>query len=136
MNGRTFYSIVAFDIRTIGYDPLNGSSWVPLPKFLASKKAIVNMKNADSQCFKWCIARALNPAKRDFEKKTGRITKRLRKQAEALNFKGIEFPMSFQAIDKFERLNPEVSVNVFGFDNISKVYPLRISNSKDKKKLI
>jgi len=44
--------------------------------------------------------------------------------------------MSFQAIDKFERLNPEVSVNVFGFDNISKVYPLRISKFKRKKKLI
>jgi len=41
-----------------------------------------------------------------------------------------------KAIDKFERLNPEISVNVFGFDNISEVYPLRIPNSKDKKKLI
>ena len=68
MNGRTFHSIVAFDSHTIGYEPLNGSSWVPLLKFLASKKAIVNMKNADNQFFKWCIARALNPAKRKLKK--------------------------------------------------------------------
>jgi len=43
MNGRTFHSIVAFDIHTIGYEPLNGSSWVPLPKFLASKKALISV---------------------------------------------------------------------------------------------
>jgi len=67
----------------------------------------------------------LNPAKREIEKKD-RITKHLRKQAESLNFKGIEFPLSLQAFDKFERLNPEISVNVFGFDNISKVYPENI----------
>ena len=65
----------------------------------------------------------LNQAKREIEKKTDRITKHLRKQAESLNFKGIKFPMSLQAIDKFERLKPEISVHVFGFDNISKVYP-------------
>jgi len=68
-SGWTFHSIVALDIHTVGYEPLNGSSWVPLPKFLASKKAIINMKNTDNQCFKWCIARALNPAKREIEKK-------------------------------------------------------------------
>jgi len=43
--------------------------------------------------------------------------------------------MSLQAIDKFERLNPEISVNVFGFDNISKVYPLRISKFKRQKEI-
>jgi len=134
-SGWTFHSIVALDIHTIGYEPLNGSSWAPLPKFIASKKAIVNMKNADNQCFKRCIARALNPAKRGIEKKTDRITKHLRKQAESLNSKGIEFPMSLQAIDKFERLNPDISVNVFGFDNISKVYPLRISKFERQKEI-
>ena len=41
--------------------------------------------------------------------------------------------MSLQAIDKFERLNAEISVNVFGFDSISKVYPLRISKFKRQK---
>jgi len=59
----------------------------------------------------------------------------LRKQAESINFNEIEFPTSLQAIDKFERLNPEISVNVFGFDNISKVYPLRISKFKRQKEI-
>jgi len=67
-SGWTFHAIVALDIHTIEYEPLNGSSWVPLPKFLASKKALISMKNTDNQCFKWCIARALNPAKKEIEK--------------------------------------------------------------------
>jgi hypothetical protein len=43
------------------YKPLKGSSYIKLPTELASKKAIINMKNEDNECFKWCIARALNP---------------------------------------------------------------------------
>ena len=64
-NGWIFHSVVALDIHTVGYEPLNGSSWVPLPKFLSSKKVIVNMKNADNQRFKCCIARALNPVEKN-----------------------------------------------------------------------
>jgi len=63
-SGWTFHSIAALDIHTVRYEPLNGSSWVPLPKFLASKKAIINMKNTESHCFKWCIVRALNPVEK------------------------------------------------------------------------
>ena len=40
---------------------LGGSSYIPLPDFLAAKKAIVNLKNEDNECFKWAITRALNP---------------------------------------------------------------------------
>jgi len=64
-SGWTFHSIVALDIHTIGYKPFNGSSWVPLPKKSANKKAIFHVKDKDNQCFKWCIARALHPVERD-----------------------------------------------------------------------
>jgi len=70
-------------------------------------------------------ARGLNPVERDSE----RITQILRKQAESHNFKGIEFPMSLKDIDKFERLNPEIKANVFGYE-AECVYPLRISKLK------
>jgi len=129
-SGWTFHSTVTIDIHTIGYEPLNKSSWVPLLKFLTCKKALFNMKNTNNQCFKWCIAKGLNPVERGSE----RITKILRKQAESLNFKGIEFPMSLKDIDKFERLNPEIKVNVFGYE-AECAYPLRISKLKRKKKV-
>ena len=80
--------------------------------YLAKRKAITNLKNEDDQCFKWCIARALNPVKDHPE----RITKDLRSQAEQLNWDGITFPMpcTDAAIGRFERQNPTISVNVYG----------------------
>ena len=42
------------------YNPLRGETLIPLPKELADKKAIINMKNKDNKCFLWCVLRALN----------------------------------------------------------------------------
>lgn len=116
-----FDSIEELQLNTIKYEPLSGSSYIPLPKALANKKAIINMKNTDHQCFKWCVTRALNPVDKDSE----RITKILRLQAEKLNWKGLNFPMELTQIARFEKLN-EVSVNVYGY-NQNEIYPLRVS---------
>jgi len=79
---------VGLDIHIVKYKPLRGGTYIPLPKFLASKKALINMKfksekrrKDDVQCFKLCITRALNPVKDHLE----RITRQLEKQAETLN---------------------------------------------------
>jgi len=123
-----FRSVVKLDINTVVYKPLKGKSYIPLPKELASKKAIINMKNDDDQCFKWCVTRALNPVGRDSEN----ITKILRKQAENLNWKGIEFPVavSENVISRFEK-NNDISLNVFGYEK--DVYPLHISKQQRDK---
>ena len=76
-------------------------------------------------CFKWCVARALNP----IEKTPERITHLLREQSEELNMRGINFPVKLQAIEKFEKQNP-VTINVFGFEG--EIYPLRISKDRSR----
>ena len=115
-----FESIDALELHTVKYEPLNGSSYIPLPKALLNKKAIINMQNDDEECFKWCVTRALFPVSEHPE----RITKILREQAQQLNWDGIEFPLELQKIDRFEKQN-DVGVNVFGYE--WGVYPLRIS---------
>ena len=77
-----FRRVVKLDINTIEYKPLRGNSYIPLPKKLASKKAIINMKNEDEQCFKWCVTRAFNPVKEHRE----RITEELKSQSKTLNW--------------------------------------------------
>ena len=68
-----------------------------------------------------CIARALNP-----KSKNGHlITGMLERQAEELNWDGITFLVTLNQIGKFEKQNPTISVNVFGYEKT--VYPLRIS---------
>src|SRR5271166_3116066 len=85
-----FKAVVKMDVNTTIYKPLKGKSYIPLPAILADKKAIINMKNEDDQCFKWCVSRALNPV----DKNPDRITKELQIQAEKLNWDGIKFPRS------------------------------------------
>jgi len=130
-SGWTFHSIVSLDIHTVRCRPLRGGTYVKLPKYLASKKALINMKfinenKTDNQCFKWCIARTLNPVKDHPE----RITGKLEEQAETLNFKNISFPVKLRDINKFEKQYPTISLNVLGYDDDNKkkiIYPMRIS---------
>ncbi|XP_065645294.1 uncharacterized protein LOC136075785 [Hydra vulgaris] len=89
------------------------------------------MKNDDNQCFKWCITRALNPT--DYHPE--RVDKDLITQAEKINWNKIEFPVSLKQIDLFEKINPDISVNVFGYENFH-VHPLRLSHNSGRKHLI
>src|SRR5688572_12404117 len=77
-------AVQKLEINTVVYKPLKGSSYIPLQKCLASKKGIINMKNEDDECFKWCVTRALNPV----EDHPYRITKELIKQSEELDWLG------------------------------------------------
>ena len=44
------------------YKPLNGSSYMELPMELKNpKKGLINIKNKDDECFRWCHIRHLNP---------------------------------------------------------------------------
>ena len=48
------------------YDPLAGSAYIQLPSELqSSMKRLVNVKNKDIECFKWCHVRMLNPQDRN-----------------------------------------------------------------------
>ena len=69
----------------------------------------------------WTITRALCPTKTNPD----RLDKQLKEDAKKLNWNAITFPVSLNQIDKFERPNPTISVNVFGYGK--SVYPLRIS---------
>ena len=53
-SGWFFYKIIKLELHIVSYRPLRGNTWIPLPKELADKKAIINMKNKDNECFKWC----------------------------------------------------------------------------------
>ena len=56
-----FRPVLSLDLHTVKYEPLGGSSYIPLPAFLAAKKAIINLKNEDDECYQWAITRPLNP---------------------------------------------------------------------------
>ena len=94
-----------------------------LPEYLKNKKAIINMKNQDNECFKWCVLRALYPKNNHPE----RVDKDLINKQDTLNMKGIKYPVSFRDIDRFESLNPNISITVLGYNQDERVYPLKVS---------
>ena len=55
------------EIHLVDYNPLSGTAHIPQPKKIADKKAVINMKNEDDQCFKWSVTRALNPVDKNAE---------------------------------------------------------------------
>ena len=60
LNSRFVFDEVLF--MDIDFHQLNltrGSSYVPLPEWLANMKAIINPHNEDQECFKWSVIAAL-----------------------------------------------------------------------------
>ena len=94
------------------YKPLNGSSYIDLPMELRNpKKGLINIKNKDDECFRWCYIRHLNPQEKDPQ----RIKKDDKRSIEGLNYEGIEFPVSQKHYNKVEKQN-DIRINVFGYE--------------------
>ena len=126
-SGSRLYSIIKIELHNTRYNPQRGETWIPLPKELANKKAIINMQNKDNKCFLWCVLRALNPKDNHPE----RVDKELKEKENTLNMEGIEYPVSLKDLNTFEKQNPTISIIVFGFKGKS-VYPLRNSDNMDR----
>ena len=109
-SGWVFGTVISLVLHITKWEPIYGSSYIPLDPYLANKKAIINMKNEDDKCFMWCVLRALYP-KNDHPE---RIDKDLKSKQDNINMKGICYPVNFRAIDRFEDLNPNISISVCG----------------------
>ena len=124
-SGWQFMTVENLTLHTTRWDPINAGSYIDLPPFLKNKKALINMKNEDDECFKWSVLRALNPKDNHPE----RIDKDLKSKQNTLNMKGIKYPVSFRGIDRFESQNPNISISVVGYNEKDKtVNPLKRSN--------
>jgi hypothetical protein len=72
-----------------------------LPKFIKDKKAVINIKNSDNVCFRWCILRAFHPVNKNAERISG-----LKNKISTLNWGNMTFPVKIIDIDKLETLIP------------------------------
>ena len=80
-------------MNTSNYEPLLGSSYIPLPKVLNNSiKGLMNLKNKDHKCFMWCHARRISPTNSHPE----RINKQDKKIAPSLNYSDTAFPLDIR----------------------------------------
>ena len=122
-SGWRFLNVKKLVLHTTRWEPLYGSSYIPLDPYLANKKALINMQNEDDKCFMWSVLRALYPKDNHPE----RIDKDLKNKQNSINMKGIHYPVNLKAIDRFETQNPNISISVVGYNKIDLVHPIRVS---------
>ena len=93
------------------YEPLVGSSYLPLPRELQnSSKRLIDIKNKDIYCFK-CHIRMFNPQNKNAE----RINKVDKEIAKTLDYPDIKFPIKEKQYSFIEkRFN--MNINVFKYD--------------------
>ena len=57
-SGWTIQSVDNHYLNIVQYKPMKGSSYIKLPQELRnSSKGLINMKNEDNECFRWCHIR-------------------------------------------------------------------------------
>ena len=126
-SGWTIESLNGHYLNIVKYQPMKGSSYIQLPQELRnSSKGLINLKNNDNECFRWCHIRHLNPQ----DKYPQRIKKIDKKYIDKLNYIGIEFPVTIKQINKIEKQN-EININVFGYEE-KQPYPIYISKEKNE----
>ena len=124
-SGWTIKSVDSNYLNIIKYKPMKGSSYIQLPSELRnSAKGLINMKNEDNECFRWCHIRHLNPQ----EKYPQRIRKVDKPYVKNLDYSGVEFPVNVKHYNKIEKQN-SININVFGYEN-KEPYPIYVSKEK------
>ena len=129
-SGWTIESVDNHYLNIVQYEPIKGSSYIELPEELKHHlKGLINLKNKDNECFRWCHIRYLNPQ----DKNPQRIKKSDKEFIKKLDYSGIEFPVATKQYNKIEKQN-EININVFGYEN-KQPYPIYISKEKYEKHL-
>ncbi|XP_061388725.1 uncharacterized protein LOC133323843 [Musca vetustissima] len=137
-SGWALLRICKLDINVNKANLTRGSMFIPTPPTLHAKKGCLNIKNKDQYCFKWCLVAALGePAFGDICETSSYkidITQEViaLQSGVVLDFRGLNFPLSLKKIKHFEKMNADISINVFGFENNEVVGPYYLTkNEKD-----
>ena len=126
--GWTIQSVDNHYLNIVQYQPMKGSSYIELPQELRHhRKGLINIKNEDNECFRWCHIRYLNPQDVHPE----RIKKIDKEYINQLDYSGIEFPVTTKQYNEIEKQN-EININVFGYEN-KQPYPIFVSKEKYEK---
>ena len=113
-----FDGVVHMDIDFHRLNLTRGSSYLPLPEWLAKKGAIINPKNNDMECFKWSVIAATKWEEMGAHPE--RISK-LQRYEDDFDWGDIKFPVSFRDINRFESRN-EITINILSYEKKGNIH--------------
>ena len=131
-SGFSLDRILECQLNIATFDVIGGSSNSPLPKYIQSKNATVNIKSKNDKNFLYCLSYVRKPVV-EHAQRPSHYTKDLNN----FDISGIKFPVTLNQIAKFEQQNPDFSVNVFKLDKQVdkdvKMNPLYTSPERNRK---
>ena len=125
-SGFSLDRILECQLNIATFDVIGGSSNPPLPKYIQSKNATVNIKSKDDKNFLYCLSYIRKPAQ---------IPSQYTKDLNNFDNSGMKFPVTWNQIAEFEQQNPDFSVNVFKLDKKKEInlIPLYTSPERNRK---
>ena len=94
---------------------IRGGSYVEFEDWIKNKRAIINPKNNDNECFKWAVIAAVHKIDHP-----NRVSS-LRPYENKFDWSGLTFPMDVVKIGLFENRN-NYGVNVLCIDDKDSIY--------------
>ncbi|XP_052765064.1 uncharacterized protein LOC128206548 [Mya arenaria] len=113
--------VLKLEIHTVGYKPVSGSSYLPLPKSLAYSRSLLNIENDDDKCFLYCLLASMHHVTIQPEQVEHYLPYK-----QEIDMLGINYPVKLADIRKVERRNENISINVFTYEKET-IVPLRIT---------
>ncbi|KYN05113.1 hypothetical protein ALC62_03995 [Cyphomyrmex costatus] len=122
-SGWALSRILNLTVNVNKLNPMRARCHVTLPKNIADKHVLVNVRSNDNACFAWSMVAALHPVDNHVYR-----TASYPHYSKVLNLADIEFPVTLKNVAKFERSN-DISINVYGIED-GDVLPLRLTDCK------
>ena len=125
-SSRVFSNFAFLQLTLWHLDALRASAFVPQPRWIREKKAVVNVTGTGDDGFKWAVLAGMHPV--------GRHEHPIRmsmyeEHVNKYDFSSLRFPVPLSSVGSFATKN-NLSINVYGVENDEKViYPLRVSQT-------
>ena len=132
-NSRFVFNEVLFlDVSFYQLNLTGGSSYIPLPSWIASKMVVINPKSEkDEECLKWAVTTALHH--KEIKSHPECITN-IKRYANNYSWSGLEFLVAINKINEFEK-NNDIAVNVLSIKG-QKPYICRLLKYNDRKNIV
>ena len=99
-------------------------TYIPLPRWIQTRRAVVNVAGTGDDCFRWAILAGMHLVDVNADRR-GKYVEHMGKY----DFSSLSFPTPLQSVGPFALRN-NMSINVYGVDDDNKVnYSLRVSST-------
>jgi len=106
-SGYVLSNIIKLSMIYVTFLPLGGgSSYIPTPKFIAKKRAVVNVMSHGTDCFCWAVLAALYPVRHNANRLSSYVRHR-----DVIDCSELSFPVHPSQIKIFEQNNPLIAIH-------------------------